>query len=401
MSLRCRSVLLAALTLLVSLLAVPTTVAAAAPTVTLSPATGLAGSSTLLAAAGFPSRTTATVTFAGSVSKVRTDRSGRLDRQLTVPAEATGTLTAVVFTSKVSASAVFTVTTATEPAPAGLRFGVTTPGGPTATAELDHVAALAGEQPSIVMFYRGFAAEPDLSELDAIAARGATPLLTWEPYDWTAGVDQPQYALARLRDGSYDPYLRRWADALRAWGKPVLLRFAHEMNGNWYPWAEGVNGNARGEYAATWRHIHDVFTSAGASNVSWVWSPNVSYTGSTPLGELYPGDGYVDWVALDGYNWGTTVSWHSWQRPEQVFDASLAELAAVAPGKPLMIAETASTEVGGDKSVWIAELFEWAAQRPEIEALVWFHYDKETDWRIDSSASAAEALALGLTRLRG
>ncbi len=99
----------------------------------------------------------------------------------------------------------FTVTTATEPPAAGLRFGVTTPGGPTATLELDHVAALAGEQPSIVMFYQGFAAEPDLSELDAIAARGATPLLTWEPYDWTAGVDQSQYTLARLRDGSLQP----------------------------------------------------------------------------------------------------------------------------------------------------------------------------------------------------
>ncbi len=68
-SLRCRSILLAALTLLVSLLAVPTAVAAAAPTVTLSPASGLAGGSTLLAATGFPSRTTAT-TFAGAVSKV-------------------------------------------------------------------------------------------------------------------------------------------------------------------------------------------------------------------------------------------------------------------------------------------------------------------------------------------
>ncbi len=53
----------------------------------------------------------------------------------------------------------------------------------------------------------------------------------------------------------------------------------------------------------------------------------------------------------------------------------------------MMIAETASTEVGGDKSVWIAELFEWAAQRRNRKAVVWFHYDKETDWRIDSSAA--------------
>ncbi len=400
-----RFALLSVLTLLLALLASltgPVTAAVASPTVTLSPAIGVAGSSTTLTAAGFPRKSTGTLRFAGTTSTVRTDQSGRLSRQLSVPAGATGTLTATVTAGAVSAAATFTVTVPKPESTANvaLRFGITTPGGPAATAELDEVAALAGEAPSIVLFYRGFAAEPDLSELDAVAARGATPLLTWEPYDWTAGVEQPQYALARLRDGSYDPYLRRWADALRSWGRPVLLRFGHEMNGSWYPWAEGINGNVPGEYTATWRHIHDIFTAAGASNVSWVWSPNISYTGSTPMAQLYPGDAYVDWLALDGYNWGTSASWHSWTSPAQVFDASLTELAAIAPGKPIMIAETASTELGGDKAVWIGELFDWLGQRPQVRAMVWFQHDKETDWRINSSPAAAQAFAAGLVRLR-
>jgi hypothetical protein len=34
----------------------------------------------------------------------------------------------------------------------------------------------------------------------------------------------------------------------RAWAKPFYLRFAHEMNGKWQPWAPGANGNAAAQY---------------------------------------------------------------------------------------------------------------------------------------------------------
>ena len=49
------------------------------------------------------------------------------------------------------------------------------------------------------------------------------------------------------------------------------------MNGSWFPWSEGVNGNRAGEYVAAWRHVHDIFTAVGATNVTWVWCPNVDY----------------------------------------------------------------------------------------------------------------------------
>lgn len=400
---RTRAVLLVVLTAL-GLLSLPVLGASASPTVALSVARGQAGTETTVTAAGFPRSAPATVVLSGATTRLRTDRAGRLGRALIVPASATGAVTVTVATSRVRASAVFTLTKAAPaPEPAvrtPLRFGVTTPGGPQAAGELDHVAAVAGEAPSVLLFYRGFGSEPDVTELDAVAARGATPLVTWEPYDWRSGVDQPQYALARLRDGSFDPYLRRWADALRSWRRPVLLRFAHEMNGDWYPWCEGVNGNRPGDYVATWRHIHQVFQAAGATNVQWVWSPNATYTGSTGLARLYPGAGYVDWVALDGYNWGSSRPGHRWQSPGQVFDATLAEVAALAPGKPVMIAETASTEVGGDKAAWVGQLFDWLARQRQLSAFVWFDHDKETDWRIDSSSAASTAFEAGLSRLR-
>jgi beta-mannanase len=233
-----------------------------------------------------------------------------------------------------------------------------------------------------------------------VTARGAVPLVTWEPWVAGAGVQQPAYALDRITAGDFDPYLRRWADGLRAFGRPVLLRFAHEMNGDWYPWAEGVNGNGPGDYVAAWHHVRGVVTGAGASNVSWVWSPNVPYTGSVPLPGLYPGAGAVDVVGLDGYNFGTSQSWSSWVRPDVLFGPGLAQLRQLAPGVPVVISETASSELGGSKADWVRSLFSYLAVQPDVTAVVWFHFQKETDWRLDSSSASAAAVREALLARR-
>ena len=75
--------------------------------------------------------------------------------------------------------------------------------------------------------------------------------------------------------GRYDEYIREFAEEARAWGHPFFLRFNWEMNGDWFPWSEGVNGNPSGEYVAAWRHVHDIFAAVGATNVTWVWCPFV------------------------------------------------------------------------------------------------------------------------------
>jgi beta-mannanase len=127
--------------------------------------------------------------------------------------------------------------------------------------------------------------------------------LAGPPWDYTGTETQPAYQLADIIAGTYDSYITGWATAAAAWGKPCYLRFAHEMNGNWYPWAEAVNGNTAGQYATAWQHVRDIFTAAGATNVKWIWAPNVLYSGSTALAGLYPGDSYVDVVGVDGYNY--------------------------------------------------------------------------------------------------
>ena len=107
-------------------------------------------------------------------------------------------------------------------------------------------------------------------------------------------------------EGRYDAYIREFAEAAKAWGHPFFLRFNWEMNGNWFAWSEGVNGNQPGEYVAAWRHVHDIFTSVGATNATWVWCPNVDPGKEfDDLALALSGRRYVDWTCLDGYNWGT------------------------------------------------------------------------------------------------
>lgn len=382
--------------------------AATSPQISLNPASGPAGSAVTVAGTGFRASTTGTVIIGATTFPFQTTSVGAFSTGVTIPAAAAGNLTITAKTASIKASATFTVQAAPAPAPAPapsissapLRFGAATPGGPLASAELDQVATVSGEIPSIVMSYKDFLQSPPITELDAVRSRGATPLVTWEPWAWGGGVTQPAYSLARITAGDFDGYISQWGQSLAAWGKPVMLRFAHEMNGNWYPWAEGVNGNQAGDYVAAWRHVHDVVAATGAGNVQWVWSPNVPYWGSTDLAGLYPGPGYADIVALDGYNWGASQTWSSWVSPVDLLGPGISQLRTLAPGKPVLIAETASSELGGSKATWNTDLVSYLAAQPDVMGFVWFHMQKETDWRINSSDSSASAFKAALLARR-
>jgi beta-mannanase len=225
--------------------------------------------------------------------------------------------------------------------------------------------------------------------VSSTAQAGYLPLITWEA--WTNGsVGIP---LDDIINGAHDTMIRSRAQASLAVGQKSFLRWGHEMNGNWYPWDgfhNGANTAANAKYISAYRHIHDLFTAVGASNVLWVFSPNVDSVPGDAWNQwanYYPGDAYVDWLAFDGYNWGTVMTTSSWRTFPSMTSTIYAGLAA--KGKPIMIPETASAEQGGDKAAWIAAILPaLKASFPAIKALVWFHMNKETDWRVDSSPAA-------------
>lgn len=275
--------------------------------------------------------------------------------------------------------------------------GLVVAGAPSDLSEARSIETRTGADVDELTFYVAWSRGGDFPAADAsrVVAAGAVPVLTWEPWDPTKGVDQPAYALDRITAGRHDAYLKRWATQIRSWGKPLVIRFAHEMNGDWYPWAEGVNSNGAGDHAAAWRHVVGVFRRAKVTNVTWSWSANVPYPGSTPLSSLYPGDAYVDRVGLDGYNFGTTQSWSTWQSFGDLFGPGVAELRALT-SRPLRVDETGAPEgAGGDKAAWITDMWAWLGVHPEVRGVTWFSLDKEVDWRVDSSSEALAAWGAG------
>jgi hypothetical protein len=164
------------------------------------------------------------------------------------------------------------------------------------------LTGLAGIPPKYLHRFAAIGDSAPVAEFDAIAATGATVLLTLEPWIAGGGVDQPSHSLARIAAGAFDADLHRWGAELGAWGRPVLLRFAQEMNGTWYPWSIGVNGNTAADYRDAWTRMRDRIRSAGAGHVEFVWAPNVVTGGTTAFVDAYPGVEQVDHVALDGYN---------------------------------------------------------------------------------------------------
>jgi beta-mannanase len=164
------------------------------------------------------------------------------------------------------------------------------------------------------------------------------------------------------------------------------------MNGDWSPWGGAQNGKGPAKYVAAYRHINDIFDAQGATNVVWAWCPNTTDVPAESWNEAmgyYPGDSYVDWVCVDGYNWGTTNG-EIWQTFREVFAAIYSNL--VQKNKPILIGEMASAEQGGDKAAWIDGIVPTLQKNyPMIRALVWFDINKETDWRIDSSPGSLAA----------
>jgi hypothetical protein len=207
---------------------------------------------------------------------------------------------------------------------------------------------------------------------------GSVPMVSWRGTRY-----------ADINDGSADRIITRAAEGFRRYGEPVLLRWAWEMNGDWYAWCGPRNDNDIAGFRAAWKRLWHIFRDAGADNVSWVWGPNWNSSPATPANDMvnyYPGDRYVDWVGVSGY------PLHE-QSPETLYGPLYRQFAA---RKPIMLAETAGIDHGaGTKAAWTAALGSWVAKHPAVCAVVWFDTDTHPfsteNFRIDSGADVLKA----------
>jgi hypothetical protein len=267
----------------------------------------------------------------------------------------------------------------------------------------DHVDELA-----IVHAYVGWGSEqPHLSRawLDAVAGAGAAPMVTWEPWEKAPGQfedpDQPEYRLALIAEGAFDDYIDDWAEVAAAFGDTILVRFAHEMNGFWYPWSVTENDNTPADYVAAWRHVHDRVRRAGADNVQWVWAMNTlsglpEEQQALDVESFYPGEDYVDWVSVIGFNYGTSRPWSVWRSADEVLRDTYELLTELGP--PVMISEIGTVDQGGDDAAWVRDAMRVLGEEyEEVAAVVWFSGPRadDIDFRLrgDRLEALREALA--------
>jgi beta-mannanase len=219
------------------------------------------------------------------------------------------------------------------------------------------------------------------------------PVIFWQPVgkDWRT---QPErYAYGRIVAGDWDAYLTTWARDAAAWGDRVIVRWAHEMNAPWFPWAIGKVGNTPANYRAAWRHVVTLVRGI-APNVRFMWAPNAP-CGDACLGyaELYPGDAYVNVLGFSSYNWSGDPS----VSMVTMYRKTVTALMSVSKRR-IVAAETGIKGPGPGRARWLREGYAGVYDAyPRLKGIIYFDIDMtiggEPVWRLVASDDSLDGYA--------
>jgi hypothetical protein len=238
-----------------------------------------------------------------------------------------------------------------------------------------------GRKLAINNFYTAWTAPMPIAVARWDLRHGTIPMISWAP----ARTDL-------IAAGRYDSLIRARARELKSLHGPVMLRWFPEM---------GLGQNRQyavspASYVAAWRRMHAIFAAAGATNIRWVWCPNISDFVNDFAPAYYPGNSYVDWIGTDGYNWAPDLAGRPWQSFAQIFEPFYRW--ALPTGKPLLVGEFGTVEgAPGAKAAWFRQADrEIKKDFPALRAVVYFNsnhmnYGMQFNWRVTSSRSALAA----------
>jgi fibronectin type 3 domain-containing protein len=285
-------------------------------------------------------------------------------------------LAAVVLPNSASANspAANTCSLSSQLVPAcGVLWGVYKPesSGETWATDTTDLEAQLGRPMDITYRYHDFSTTgsgvfPDASE-QALAASGHVLLDDWAPKIFSTGV---KLQWGDIAAGNYDAtVIDPEAQRIKAYGKPIMLSFDHEMDAR-----VGVTGTAA-QYVAAYQHIENQFNALGVTNVIWVWT-TTGYSGRYSMfNSLYPGNSYVDWIGYDPYNFGTCQnSGGATKTFQQTIDPMYQWLESNGYGdKPFILPEYGTVPNPSDSTAaaaWYNSVPSVLATHPNIKALV-------------------------------
>ena len=279
--------------------------------------------------------------------------------------------------------------------PSSPLWGFALDGFPIDQVRIEQIQNEAGSNPQIISFFLQWSQEEIYQKmlvdtLQSIWTYGAVPSLTWEPFTFD-GHQKNAVPYIDVLNGKYNHYLLQMAQTIKVFGKPLIIRFAHEMNLNIYHWGttEEEYGYKSPEiYIKMYRYVVNQFKEFGVKNILWAFCPNA---GSVPdelwnkIEGYYPGDDYVDILGMDGYAWSSVPI----QTFQEIFETTYKSLKQISKKKPIIVFETA---IGGEQKTKI----EWLkaavniAKDWKLAGLIWFQVDKELDWRILTQNNSSE-----------
>lgn len=229
-------------------------------------------------------------------------------------------------------------------------------------------------------------------DLKVINDSGAMPCITWEPVYYSQ-LGETAVEHKALMNGVYDSYIHFFARQGKALDFPVMMRFGRDMNlekNHWGGDRESYGPESPNKYKEMYKKIHGIFKEEGADNFLWAFCPNsetvpnISWdesAGWNTIEAYYPGDDFVDIMGVNGYNWGNKSSeefgWESRFRSfDEIFRSSIIQLKGIAPNKPLLIFETASSARGGNKLAWVADAWN-KVKDLNLYGLAWYQGIKD------------------------
>ena len=260
-------------------------------------------------------------------------------------------------------------------------LGAFEPGAPPDYTPVASFAKAAGRPPNLIGYYSGWAQPFSMAFANTLRSHGVIPFVQIDPTD---------ASVSAIANGSYDEYLRSYADSVRNFSDAVVIGFGHEMNASWYTW--GYKHVAPATFIAAWRHLVTLFREQGADNVTWLWTLEADGPHTGPLRSWWPGASYVTWIGIDGYYYRPTDTFAS------VFGQTIRQVQSFSHA-PVLLSECAVGPAAGSFAK-IQDLFKGMSTYDTL-GLVWFD-KKQTgglyrqDWRIEDSPLAKISFRLGV-----
>ncbi len=252
---------------------------------------------------------------------------------------------------------------------------------------IKHFEAMIGRKLAIVDRFLGFS-QTSMGFAVHVSAQGRIPMISWRAVDHK---DLDPNRAAKIARGDFDQQIRRFANAVKAVHRSVLIRFAWEMTAG--------PGNVQyigkpADFIRAWRHVVSLFRQQGAGNARFVWAPRArSFCNGKGLA-YYPGNAWVNWIGA------SAVPYNTWSPFRRLFGCFYSWAAPHA--KPLL-AWVGVRERPGDPQ-WKARFLNGARRAigtsmQKLSAFVYFNStsNKANHWADSSAASfrAYKTMACG------